>query len=80
MVSFDPCNCPRDLAGEELSKLFKVTKPVISTAGAKIQFSPLYFLSFFHSTIQIYYNGDTVMVFILVNIGNDSQCLSQAFG
>lgn len=31
----------RDLDAEELSKVLKVMKPVISTAGSKTQFSPL---------------------------------------
>lgn len=57
-------------------QLFKVTQPVISTTGSKTQFSPLYF----HSTIPTYYDGDTGIVFILVNTGSDSQCLSQTFG
>lgn len=56
---------PRDRDAEELSKnpLSKVTEPLISTAGPQTQFSPLYFLSSFHSTIPVYYDGDTVIFF-----------------
>lgn len=61
----------RDLDAEELSKVSKVTKPVISTAWSKTQFSPLCFFSF-HSDISSYDDGDTVIIFILVNIGSDS--------
>lgn len=68
----------RDLDAEELSKAFQVTKPAISTAGSKTQFSPLYFLFSFHSNIPTYDDGDTVIVFILVNIGSDL-CLPQSF-